>query len=129
MPVNPTGDEEWGDRWDQLYEVFSAEPRRMIIVSLTEVPPGRRVPLPDAAESPNQSMGPEMLSIHLRHHHLPKLAEAGYVRWERERFLVQRGPYFEEAAFVVEKFLESVDEIPRSLVDNCRVLQGTVDDE
>ena len=59
----------------------------------------------------------------------PKLAEAGYVGWEREPFEVWRGPHFEEPALIVGSVLDSVDEIPRSLVDNCKVIGGARGDD
>jgi hypothetical protein len=74
-------------------------------------------------------MDSESLAIHLRHHHLPKLTEAGYVRWDSERFCVQRGPNFAEPAFIVENVFESMDEIPESLIDNCRIIQKRINDD
>jgi hypothetical protein len=101
----------------------------MILYSLLDEPPERRVPLPDAAESPNQPMDPETLSIKLRHHHLPLLEEAGYVRWETEPFVVQHGPRFEEPAHIMEMVTESVGEIPGSLVRNCKRFREQGDDD
>lgn len=129
MSNSPTDDWEWAERWDQLFDVLSAEPRREIIKSLVDVPQERRLPLPGAAESPNQSMDAETFEVELRHHHLPKLAEQGYVRWDRERFCVQRGHNFAEPAFIMETVLESADEVPESLVANCKIIQKMVDDD
>ncbi|QCJ46816.1 hypothetical protein [Haloprofundus sp. MHR1] len=129
MSTSPSEDLEWAERWDQLFDAISAEPRREIIKSLLDVPQERRLRLPEAAESPNQSIDSETFVIELRHHHLPKLAEGGYVRWERETFCVQRGPNFAEPAFIIENVLESTDEIPESLVTNCRVIQEMVDND
>lgn len=129
MSVGPTDDREWAARWDQLFEVLSAEPRREIVNSLLDEPRERRLPLPEAAVSPNQSVDHETLAIELRHHHLPKLADAGYVRWEEDPFCVQRGPYFDEPALIVETVTESMDEIPDSLMDDCKVLQGMAGDD
>jgi len=119
--------QEWAERWDQLYDALAAEPRRMIISSLLDEPRERRLPLPDAAESPNQPMDSESLSIKLRHHHLPLLAEAGYVQWEDEPFVVQRGPRFKEPAIIIEMVTESVDELPTPLINNCRIFQERVE--
>jgi len=83
----------------------------------------RRLPLPDAAESPNQSIDTETLCTKLRHYHLPKLAEKGYICWESDPFCVQRGPHFEEPAFILERVTESVDEYPERLLNDCQVLQ------
>lgn len=123
MTTNPRGGWDWAERWDRAFTVLAAEPRREIIRSLLDVPRERRLPLPEAAESPNQSRGSETFTLQLRHHHLPKLAEAGYIRWESDPFCVQRGPNFEEPAFFIEAVLGSKDEIPVSLIKNCRVLQ------
>ena len=126
MSLDPSEEEDWADRWDRLYEALSAEPRRMIISSLLDVPEERRLPLPAAAESPNQPTDAETLCVQLRHHHLPLLAEAGYVRWEREPFVVQRGPRFEEPAVFIELVTDSIDELPTPLIDNCKIFQNRV---
>ncbi|WP_135535213.1 hypothetical protein [Halostella pelagica] len=126
MTLDPSEEQDWAERWDQLYEALSAEPRRMIISSLLDEPQERRLPLPDVAESPNQPKDAEILSIQLRHHHLPLLAEAGYVRWEDEPFVVQRGPRFEEPAFIIELVTDSIDELPASLIRNCKIFQDRV---
>jgi len=129
MSCPSPGEQKWAERWDQMFNVLSAEPRREIINSLLDVPLERRLPLPEAAESPNQSMSSEALAVKLRHHHLPKLAGAGYIRWESDPFCVQRGPHFAEPAFIVENVFESMNEIPDSLVKNCQVIQELVSDD
>lgn len=129
MSSSSPSERKWADRWDQLFDVLSAEPRREIVNSLLDAPPDRRLPLPEAAESPNQSMSSGTLAIKLQHHHLPKLADAGYIRWEPDPFCVQRGPHFAEPAFIVEKVFESVDEIPNPLIKNCQIIQNTVGDD
>jgi hypothetical protein len=128
MSGGSAGEWGWGERWDQLYAAMSAEPRRMVLLSLLDAAPGEQLPLPEAAESPNQSMDAETLTIHLLHHHLPKLAEPGYVRWERDPLRVRRGPHFDEAALVVETLMDSIDEMPPSLANNCRILKEMHDD-
>lgn len=120
---------DWAERWDVLYEALSAEPRREILVSLHDAPKERRLPLPEAATSPNQTMDDETLAIELHHHHLPKLADAGYVRWESDPFCVQRGPNFAEPAFVIDVMFESLGDIPDSLFNNCKVLMEMADDD
>lgn len=69
-------------------------------------------------------MDSETLILQLRHEHLPKLADAGYIRWTDDPFCVQRGPNFEEPALFVEAMLGSIDEIPPSLVNNCETIQA-----
>ncbi|KPN29394.1 hypothetical protein SY89_00107 [Halolamina pelagica] len=129
MPIDPSEEQNWAERWDELYEALSAEPRRMIISSLLDEPRGRRLPLPDAAESPNQPMDVETLSTLLRHHHLPMLARAGYVRWDDDPFVVQRGPRFEEPAFIIELVTDSIDDLPTPLINNCKIFKDQVTDD
>lgn len=116
------------ERWNQIYDVFTAEPRRMIIYSLMNEPEGRRLPLPEAAVPQHKSVDTESFRVQLRHQHLPKLADAGYVRWEADPLCVQRGPNFDEAATILKRVTEPVDGLPESLIADCRVLQQSPDD-
>ena len=127
MTFYSSGEPNWAERWDQLYDALAAGPRRVIISSLGDEPEERRLPLPEAAMSPNQTIDAETLAVELHHHHLPKLANAGYVCWESDPFCVQRGPRFQEVWFVVETLFESVDEMPDSLINNCKNLREITD--
>jgi len=129
MSLNPSEGPDWAARWDRLYEALSAEPRRMIIASLLDEPQGRRLPLPEAAESPNKPQDDETLRIELCHNHLPLLAEAGYVRWEQDPFVVQRGPRFEEPESIIEVLTDSLDALPPSLINNCKIFREQVNDD
>ena len=103
------------DRWNQLLHQLSAQPRRQIIVSLLDVPEERRLLLPEAALPSTSSVDPDRFVTELKHHHLPTLASAGYVRWEQDPFCVQRGPRFEVPAAVVQALLASADQLPEAL--------------
>ena len=129
MTVSSNQEQDWAKRWDELYTALSAEPRRMILASLLDAPPERRLPMPDAAESPNQPMDSETLTFQLQHHHLPLLAETGYVDWKSAPFVVERGPRFEEPAFIMKMVIESFNEIPESLINNCKIFIKWVEDE
>jgi len=94
----------------------------MIIFSLMKEPADERLPLPDAARSASTEREAEDLSVRLRHQHLPKLAEAGYIRWESDPFSVRRGPHFREPAMVVSKMSESETRLPRRLRDDCTII-------
>lgn len=120
MVRNPTAvNKSVVDRWDQLYEALAAEHRRMILYSLMDIPKERQLPLPEAARSSNLSIDPDELRIQLQHHHLPKLAEFGYVRWEQDPFCVQRGHAYEEVEAVFSVIVESLDQYPMSLINGC----------
>ena len=120
--ANEHSDFEKGtEHWNRLYDVLSAQPRRMIIFSLLKEPEGKRLPLPDAAESATHSRDGEKFRVALQHHHLPKLSEPGYVNWERDPFTVQRGRHFAEPALIVSKMTEATEEYPRRLRTECTV--------
>lgn len=84
--------------------------------------PGRALSLPDAATTPDGRRDPERLRLNLVHHHLPLMAEYGFVQWDRRPLSAERGPAFEE----VEAVLGAVDEyenLPRRLVEGCHFLE------
>jgi len=111
------------DRWDRLLKAMGAEPRRLIAVSLVDVPEERRLPLPNAATSATLAIDPEELAVQLHHHHLPLLEDAGYIKWEDDPFCVQRGPNFEEAEAFVRMVFSAADELPEKLIDGCAKLE------
>ncbi len=94
----------------------------MIIFSLMKEPADGRLPLPDAARSASRELDTDDLTVRLRHHHLPKLADAGYIRWESDPLTVRRGPHFAEPALVVGKMTKSETRLPRRLRDECTVI-------
>jgi hypothetical protein len=128
MPEPPGGGVSAIDRWDQLYHALSSLERRMVLYSLKGAPRERRLPLPEAAMGPQTAMDAKDVSIHLIHTHLPMLADAGYVRWEREPFCVQRGPYFEEVELVFELVFDSIDRFPPSLINGCEIYEEMYED-
>lgn len=101
--------------WNQLANTLAAGPRRQIILALLNSPEGRRLPLPDAATVPAMSIDSKQYALVLKHSHLPKLAEGGYVQWSNDPFCVQRGPRFEEPEAVFRILLASRDQLPSTL--------------
>lgn len=122
MAITWPGNERDTETWDQLYDALAAQPRRMIIFSLLKEPDEQRLPLPDAAQSSSQPVDSEDFCVQLRHRHLPKLADAGYIRWQSDPFCVQRGPHFQEPALVVGKITEASDGYPQRLRNECVVV-------
>jgi hypothetical protein len=110
-------------RWDRVFDALSSEPRRQIVVELLDVPVGRSVPLPDVAVNPNLPMDSERLRLRLRHQHLPKLAEYGYVEWDDDPLCASRGPEFEEVGVVFESLYANAGALPDRLVVGCRTLE------
>lgn len=96
--AHPTSPEEWTD----AFLAFADSNRRRLLLVLWERGPDagsvplREVPAFDA----------EHALLELRHVHLPALEEAGYVRWDRDRNAVERGPRYGEVVPLVEWFRE-----------------------
>lgn len=103
------------ESWDRLLRQLSAAPRRRILLALLRRSADESVPLPEAAILPDESVDHSRYAISLRHHHLPSLAETGYVTWSSQPLQARRGPRFEEAAAIIRVLIENQDELPRSL--------------
>lgn len=110
-------------RWDRIFEVLAAEPRRRVVLSLAGAPEDEAVALPEAASSPHLEQDPSRLTVELHHRHLPILADGEYVEWERSPFIVRRGPRFEELEAVAESLRDNVGELPDVLVEGCQFLE------
>ncbi len=54
----------------------------------------------------------EDVEFELRHNHLPKLEEAGYIEWDREAGEISEGPRFEEIKPILELIENHADELP-----------------
>lgn len=109
-------------RWDTVLRALAAEPRRELLVSLLEAPAERDLSLPEAANPPHTLREPRRLSSELIHCHLPVLADAGLIEWERDPLPARRGPRFEEAAAVVSALRDERDEFPRALRTDALVV-------
>lgn len=103
------------ESWDRLLRQLAAHPRRRILLGLLQSPDEHTVPLPEGAMPAEDAADPERASIALRHHHLPSLAEAGYVRWSDAPFSVSRGPRFEEPEAFFRFVQGARDEFPDTL--------------
>ena len=122
MRNNKSG-ERVSENWDAVFRSLSAEPRRQLVVSLLDAPPGGSVPLPESAAMAARESDPDALRAELYHVHLPILAENGYVDWETDPLVAFRGPNFEEVAVVFDALHSAAAEIPDSLVVGCRRLE------
>ncbi|MEF8809109.1 DUF7344 domain-containing protein [Natronomonas sp.] len=54
----------------------------------------------------------EIAEIELKHNHLPKLADAGYIEWDRETGRISKGPNFDEIEPLLELLENHADELP-----------------
>ena len=105
-------DGPWADRSDDRLDALTAalgdHTRRRLLLELLEDTTADPVDLLDA-ESDRQTA-----RVRLRHVHLPKLEQAGYVEWDRETTTVSRGENFDEVAPLVRLWTEP----PRLVADS-----------
>lgn len=95
---------------DELFEVLSHPHRRRILTSLNDRNPREEdefilSELVTEDEIEEESTG-------FFHNHLPKLDEAGFIDWDRERHVVRRGPRFTEIEPLIELMVNHPDELP-----------------
>lgn len=86
---------------DQLY-ILSDRDRRRVLFALLAAESDDEVDLP-AVERDDED-------VSMQHVHLPKLADAGFVDWDRETGAVARGPAFDEVAPLLETLAGHRDE-------------------
>lgn len=95
---------------DRMFDVLSHPYRRRLLTVLAEADPRA-----DEELSPGElhAEGEDLkhVRIELFHHHLPKLAEAGYIHWDRETNTVRHGPTYDEIAPLVELLVAHEDEL------------------
>ena len=103
--------EAGGGQLDRLFDALSHPYRRRILTLLAEANPR------DEAEfSPEELvMDPddtELTTVALYHKHLPKLAEAGYIEWDRDTHAIRRGQRFDEVAPLIRLMRDHPDGLP-----------------
>jgi hypothetical protein len=96
---------------DRALEALRHPYRRRVLRLVTEPPrPGEPLSvgrLVDAVDDP-----PDAARVALYHVHLPRLAEAGYVEWDRSHGTVRRGPALDEVAPVLRALDDYRDAVP-----------------
>ena len=117
---------------DDLFALLADEPRRRVLVSLLDVESGvvtleeaaltrgaaaragGSAPVGLAGEKSVDDVSPA--EVALRHVHLPKLAEADLIDWDREAGTVSRGPRFAQAEPLLRLLVRNQHELPGRLV-------------
>lgn len=107
-PYSPPdgGRQAGGPTLDHLLGTLSRPARRRILVALHETTPREMHEF-----VPDDSTGDEF-RVALYHNHLPHLADAGFVEWDREAETISRGPRYDELVPLVEWLLAYRDGLP-----------------
>lgn len=96
------------DALDESFDLLSDPVRRRIVTRLHDHNPREEVEFTAdelAAEG-------DQIELAIHHHHLPKLADAGFIDWDRDANIVTRGPRFDEIAPLIELMVNHQDELP-----------------
>lgn len=92
---------------NQIFDILSKRRRRLILLMLNNEEVGNETDLMVRGESDGEPAQTELV-----HNHLPKLAEAGYIEWNRETGDISKGPHFDEIAPLLELMENHADELP-----------------
>lgn len=91
---------------DRAFEQLSSRYRRLILLLLKR---GAVETVDDAIARTEREGNAEIALVHT---HLPKLAEFGYVEWNRDTRALSKGPHFEEIEPLIELIEENHEELP-----------------
>jgi hypothetical protein len=98
------------DDLGELLKILSHSHRRRIVTRLYERNPRDEDEFELEELAGSDEFDTETLT--LIHNHLPKLAEAGFINWNRDQQIVTRGPRFEEIAPLIDLMIAHQDELP-----------------
>ena len=99
------------DALDESLVVLSHPYRRRILSRLHEQNPRDEAEFA-AEELTDDADENDRLLLEIHHRHLPKLAEAGFIDWDREESVITRGPRFDEIVPLIELMVNHRDELP-----------------
>ena len=95
---------------DKQFDALAHVERRRLLLELSE--DGSRGGTPIEIGRPEDDGEPLEWQVEMRHNHLPKLEDMGFVRWNREDSLVFEGPQFENIEPLLAFLTEYRDELP-----------------
>jgi hypothetical protein len=96
---------------DEVFDALANEQRRRVLVHmLSHNPEDDSKPYIGNIEFEKADV--EFFRIDMKHTHLPKLEEYGFIEWDREEQVVTKGPKFEEIRPILELLENHRDELP-----------------
>ncbi|UHQ99026.1 helix-turn-helix domain-containing protein (plasmid) [Natrinema zhouii] len=95
---------------NDILVVLADEHRRQLLTALLEHNPQAAVQTSEGMQLNDEQWGD--LEVEMYHNHLPRLEEAGFIRWQKEQNMVVKGPEFDQIKPVLELLEENEDEMP-----------------
>jgi hypothetical protein len=96
---------------DGHFEALANIHRRRLLVALLDHNPQRDdVVVPEDVHEGDKTL--QDLQTELYHSHLPRLEQAGFIRWNRDTHEVMKGPKFDEIRPLLELMRDHTDELP-----------------
>lgn len=96
---------------DKQFSLLSDTTRRRILTELADHNPRNEQEF-EATDFKPDDVETELFKSDVYHKHLPKLAEAGFINWDRESGTITRGPNFEQIRPLITLIHEHQDELP-----------------
>ncbi|WP_420028725.1 DUF7344 domain-containing protein [Halorussus caseinilyticus] len=99
----------------ELFEILSHEYRRRILMAVAQHNPQDEdditsESIADGHEEDSDAL--DLLHQQLYHTHLPKLADTGFINWDRDTGTITRGSRFEEIRPLLRLMHDHQDELP-----------------
>ena len=96
--------------FDGMLNALSNVQRRKLLVALLEHNPQEVSPVVIIDDDSEQTAHEQI--VEMNHVHLPKLADYGFIEWDRENEKVSKGPAFDEIRPLVELLDNHQGELP-----------------
>lgn len=96
--------------FDDVVDVLADIQRRNLLLALLEHNPQDDTPV--VAAHPEREADAIKRLVKMRHVHLPKLVEHGFIEWNEETHEVTKGPNFDEIRPLLELLDDHRDELP-----------------
>lgn len=98
----------------RAFEALANRYRRQLLLALFEANPqddGDLDPL-DLLKQGETTADLDVTQVELHHAHLPKLADMGFIEWDRESGELSKGPNWNEIAPLLQLMQNHQDELP-----------------
>ena len=104
--------DEKGESWYHSLEALKHPYRRQLLVAMLAQNPQDDDDVDPLDVVEYSAADAERLQVALRHQHLPKLEQRGYITWDRQTGAISKGPNWDEIAPLLTLIDDHSDELP-----------------